>query len=210
MFTALFCYFAIHSSTFYTIITTRSWISYLSLIGCVVSQLIVLFAKPNQTTKVAALSAFTLFESILVGRICSGLCWTQTKQGLYFDASSSAVISQAALMTVGLVILITLYAFYTKKDYTMGSALFSMACSSLALLMLFLMFSRNQFVHSIYIYLSLLVFGFYLIIDTQRIVGGKSVELKSDEYITGAMLIYADIIVLFLKILSLLSKKKDD
>lgn len=113
-------------------------------------------------------------------------------------------------MTLGLVTLITLYAFYTKKDYTIGSALFSMICSSLMLLMLVVMFSRNEFLHSVYIYLGLVVFGVYLIIDTQRIVGGKRMELKSDEYITGAMLIYADIIVIFLKILSLLSKNKKE
>lgn len=113
-------------------------------------------------------------------------------------------------MTIGIVVLITAYAFYTKKDYTVGSALFSMLCSSMMMLLLVVMFSRNEFLHTVYIYLSLVAFGVYLIIDTQRIVGGKRVELKSDEYITGAMLIYADIVVIFLKILSLLAKKKDE
>lgn len=94
----------------------------------------------------------------------------------------------------------------------MGSALFSMVCSSFMFLGLILMFSRNSFIHSIYIWLGLVIFGVYLIIDTQRIVGGKRMELKTDEYIIGAMLIYADIVVIFLKILALLAKneKKKD
>lgn len=48
-----------------------------------------------------------------------------------------------------------------------------MACSTLMLLLLMVMFSRNSFIHSVYLYLGLVVFGFYLVIDTQRIVGGK-------------------------------------
>lgn len=153
---------------------TRNWLSYLSLIVCVISQIVVLVGKTsNQKIRVAALSVFTFFESYLVARICSQLCWSQTKHGLVLDSSATNIVSQAALMTLVLVAILTAFAFYTKKDYTIGSALISMAISSLTLLMLVIMFSRNSFLHTVYIYLSIIVFGFYLIIDTQRIVGGK-------------------------------------
>jgi hypothetical protein len=85
----------------------------------------------------------------------------------------AAIVGQAAILTVLLVTFITLYAFYTKKDYTMGSAIFSMVCSSFMFLGLILMFSRNSFIHSVYLWVGLVIFGVYLIIDTQRIVGGK-------------------------------------
>ena len=94
----------------------------------------------------------------------------------------------------------------------MGSAIFSMLSSTLMLVSLVYMFSNNSLISSLYLYIGLVVFGFYLLIDTQRIVGGKRMELKTDEYATGAMLLYADIVVLFLKILRVLQKmqKKDD
>ena len=51
------------------------------------------------------------------------------------------------------------------------------------------------------------VFGIYLIVDTQMIVGGKHVELSVDEYVLAAMLLYVDIVQIFLYILRLLGNR---
>lgn len=144
LFTAIFSYLAIQSSKFYMFTVTRNWLSYLSLILCVISQIVVLVGKTsNQKIRVAALSVFTFFESFLVARICSQLCWSQTKYGLVLNSDATSIVGQAALMTLALVTMLTLYAFYTKKDYTFGSALISMLVSSFGLLVLVLMFSNN-------------------------------------------------------------------
>jgi len=55
-----------------------------------------------------------------------------------------------------------------------------------------------------------IVYSIYLIIDTQLILGGKHKSLSLDDYVLGAVLIYIDIISLFLKILQILGKKKDE
>jgi len=47
-------------------------------------------------------------------------------------------------------------------------------------------------------------YGFYLCYDTQLIMGGKENEIDLDDYIIGAIMIYLDVIIIFLKILSLL------
>lgn len=52
-----------------------------------------------------------------------------------------------------------------------------------------------------------MLFGIYLIIDTQMILGGKTIELSIDDYALAAMLLYIDIIQIFLYILQLLGKK---
>lgn len=52
------------------------------------------------------------------------------------------------------------------------------------------------------------VFGIYLIVDTQLIMGGKQVELAIDEYILAAMMLYIDIIQIFLYILRLLGDRR--
>jgi FtsH-binding integral membrane protein len=61
---------------------------------------------------------------------------------------------------------------------------------------------------NIYCCFGVLLFGVYLVIDTQMIVGGKSVEIAIDEYAIAAMLLYIDIIQIFMYILNLLSNKE--
>ena len=53
-----------------------------------------------------------------------------------------------------------------------------------------------------------LIYCVYILIDTQLILGGKNKELTLDNYVMGAMILYVDIIGLFLKILQLLGDKK--
>jgi len=54
------------------------------------------------------------------------------------------------------------------------------------------------------------VYMIYLLIDIQLVMGGKRNNLSLDNYVMGAMMIYIDIISLFIKILRILGKKKDD
>lgn len=54
------------------------------------------------------------------------------------------------------------------------------------------------------------IYSLYILIDTQLILGGKNKELTYDNYILGSAILYADIISLFLKLLQILGKKKDD
>ena len=53
------------------------------------------------------------------------------------------------------------------------------------------------------------IYCVYILIDTQLILGGKNKELTLDNYVMGAMILYVDIIGLFLKILQLLGEKKN-
>lgn len=49
----------------------------------------------------------------------------------------------------------------------------------------------------------------YILVDTQLILGGKNKQLSLDNHILGSVILYVDIIGLFLKILQLLGEKKD-
>lgn len=53
------------------------------------------------------------------------------------------------------------------------------------------------------------IYSLYLIIDTQLILGGRNKELTLDNYVLGAIMLYMDIIGLFLEILKLLGKQRD-
>ncbi len=54
------------------------------------------------------------------------------------------------------------------------------------------------------------IYSVYLLIDTQMVLGGRHKQLQLDDYILGATIIYVDIISLFLKLLRLFGKKKND
>ena len=60
----------------------------------------------------------------------------------------------------------------------------------------------------IYCGLAVLLFGIFLIVDTQMIKEGKYDSISEDDYIIGALFIYIDIILLLNKILSFLQKSK--
>ncbi len=55
-----------------------------------------------------------------------------------------------------------------------------------------------------------IVYMIYILIDIQLVMGGKRNGLTLDNYAMGAMMIYMDIISLFLKLLKILGKKKKD
>jgi len=105
-------------------------------------------------------------------------------------------------MTIG----ITTYAFTTKTDFTVcAPALFVIGFTFAFLLPFFFMWTRT--LHLIYAGLGVILFSFYLLFDTQLIMGGKRYEVDIDDYILAAMILYLDIINIFLYLLRLLGNK---
>ena len=116
----------------------------------------------------------------------------------------------AAGMTAGMTAGITLYAFNTKTDFTIMRSLF--LTLSLGLLFLILMSAFMSFAewwHPVLSCILVVFYGLYLIYDTQLIAGGHQYSLSYDEYIVGAMLIYVDIMYLFIEILRVLGDKRN-
>jgi FtsH-binding integral membrane protein len=114
----------------------------------------------------------------------------------------------AAFMTAGLVLGLTVYAYTTTSDFTTsGAALFSI----FVVVFMFGIFSalyQDNVMRIFYCAISIILFSFYLIYDTQLIMGGKTHQLEQDDYILAAMLLYLDIIILFIKLLEILARSK--
>ena len=55
--------------------------------------------------------------------------------------------------------------------------------------------------------LCIILYGFFLIYDTQLVAGRGHHKLGVDDYIVGALIIYLDIIMLFLELLKLFGRK---
>ena len=111
-------------------------------------------------------------------------------------------------MALGISIALTAYAFYTKTDFTMMGGALWIFCMILFMWGMFSIFYWDSTLYIIYSALGCILYGFYLIYDTQLIAGGKRYSLSFDDYVLGALALFADIIMIFLKILTILLNAK--
>ena len=109
----------------------------------------------------------------------------------------------AALLTAVIVVALTVYACTTKTDFTVCGGLLFVAVSVLLVASLISMFFYNKWVSIVISALSVIVFSVYLIYDTQLILGNHKHKLTVDDYIFAAMMLYLDIVRIFLEILKL-------
>lgn len=131
---------------------------------------------------------------------------------MYANTQGGTVVLMAAIMTLSnystnfivLVVALTLYAIFTKKDFTTPSGILVAFLASFSMFFMFFFIGWTPITHTLYCSLGIFLFGIYLVIDTQLIVGGRKMALSIDDYVIAALLLYIDIIQLFLYILSLL------
>lgn len=148
-------------------------------------------------TNYILLLIFTLCETYLVGNICS-----------YYALSQPGIVQISGLGTAVITAACTLYAFTTKTDFTiMGGLIWLLSFSLMFLIIFSWIFAFNSFIYNAIIALCIFLMGIFLIYDTQLIVGKGKHKLSLDDYVIGALIIYVDIITIFLYMLALLGKK---
>lgn len=111
----------------------------------------------------------------------------------------------AAVSTWGMFISLTLYACFTKKDLTkLGGALCA-ATIALFIGIIFLAFVNIPIVRVAIIIIVIILMAVWLVHDTQLIVGGshRKFQLEMDDYAIGALIIYSDILTIFIYLLQL-------
>ena len=150
-------------------------------------------SRDNFPTNYFLLFVFTLGESVSISFI------TYNKQPM--------VVLEAAVLTLCIALGLTLYAIKTKTDFTMmGGFLFIAGFAFVGAMMLRLVFhskTYNLMIETI----GVILFGLYLVFDTQIILGNHWVSFGVDEYILAAMMIYLDLINIFIELLQILSEK---
>ena len=135
---------------------------------------------------------FTLCVSWIVATVC-----VRTKP---------TVVVEAAFLTTSVVVAITIYAVTTKNDYTMcGPLMFILGFVFLTASILACCFGPQM--NLLWSTLGVILFSFYLLIDTQMIVstGHKKYQIGEDSYILAALALYLDIINIFLYIIEMLN-----
>eukprot|EP00920_Eleutheroschizon_duboscqi_P003662 GHVT01008510.1.p2 GENE.GHVT01008510.1~~GHVT01008510.1.p2 ORF type:complete len:254 (+),score=9.02 GHVT01008510.1:169-930(+) len=165
----------------------------LSLVGSI-GVLCYLGFKAGATQSVPSnyilLAILTVCESIAVGLICT----------LY----ESVVVVQALLATCLIVVALTIFAFQNSYDFTsMVGALFYVLIGFTVFGLLRLVFTGPLF-QIIYASIGAIIFSLYIVVDTQLLIGRGKCRVEEDDYIFAAVMIYLDVINLFLYILQLL------
>ena len=194
--TTIVVYYAMTNELIMKYMYANVWPLYTS---CVASIILVIILICGQLTQVIPLNYFilifiTLLEAIMVSYTT-----------IYFEPVS---VLACAGLTMVIVFGLTMYACFTKRDITMmGGFLF---CCSLLLIFLGLIgiFFRSHFYQMFLNSIGVLLMSLYLIYDTQLVIGNKRHLIDIDDYIYAALLIYLDIISLFIRILRLLGSKK--
>jgi len=170
------------------------------MVGTIVTELI-LVCIPGFARKVPqnyiCLFIFTFFESIVVATFCAMV-------------NDPFIVFVAAAMTSVMVVSLTVYAFNTKRDFTQYGSLMMIFLASLFMMGLFIIIFQSRILHIIYSAAAVFIFGFILIADTQMLKGGGQYSLSGDDYIIGALMIYIDIITIFIQLVSLLSQLRGD
>jgi protein lifeguard len=141
------------------------------------------------------LAIFTVCVSYLVGIVCA---FTEPK-----------TVLMAATLTMAMFLALTIYACTTKTDFTDSFCGWHVAVIHITLIIFTipLMFIlHDRLLHLLFAYIGVAIFSFYIIYDTQMIMRGDRTngEDIDGDYILAAVILYLDIINLFLKILEIL------
>lgn len=145
-------------------------------------------------TNYIMLAVFTVCESILVGLISS----------LY----DPLTVLMAIGITGAIVFSLTLFAFQTKVDFTgAGPYLFVLL---MCLMLMGIVSSYLPGIRTLYAGCGAVLFSFYIVYDTQLLIGGKHKKhaIGVDDYVFAAITLYLDIINLFIYILSIIGGRK--
>lgn len=142
-------------------------------------------------TNYILLTVFTLCEAILISSVT-----------VVYDPVTILI---ATLLTFGITFVLTAYACMTKSDLTMKLGITLVVLFALSMFGILMgMFWDSRPVEIMVCCLLVVIYGVYLIIDTQLLVGKGRYRLSMEDYIIGALMIYVDMIGLFIYLLRIL------
>jgi len=196
--TTLMCILAMCVQGFSKFQLSNPWLLWASLIFSIAT-IVSLSCFRDLSRKVPLnyilLILFTISKGYMISFVCN---LTQPK-----------IVFMAASMTCFILLALTLYACITKRDFTIyGSLIFLFSCV-LLLFSIFFLFTHNKLIHIIVSCIGVLIFSFYLIYDTQLLIGNKENAMDTDDYILCSMMLYIDIVNIFFYIINILKSSSD-
>lgn len=128
----------------------------------------------------------------------------------YAYAYGAGTVINAAIITLVIVLALSVFACFTKGDFTdmLLFPIILIVLASFACFGFLCFLSWSPILYNLYCTLICIVAGIILLIDTQMIIGGGRYELGMDEYVFAALILYVDIMRLFLYILRAMGSKR--
>jgi FtsH-binding integral membrane protein len=139
------------------------------------------------------LAIFTVTEAYMISFISS--------------VYSPQTVFIAAALTAGVVVALTVYACWTKTDFTIYGGLLFICLFVFVIVSMLAMFFQSRWITLVISSIGVILFGIYLIYDTQLVMGGKRVQLGIDDYIIGSIMLYLDIMNIFVYLLAIVGGK---
>ncbi|KAM9304819.1 protein lifeguard 3 [Gastrophryne carolinensis] len=140
---------------------------------------------------------FTIAMSLMTGTIAS-----------YYE-------TRAVLITMAIVALVTIavtvFCFQTKVDFTSCAGLFAVLGIVVFITgivtAIVLAFKYIKWLHMLYCAISAIVFTLFLAYDTQLVIGNRKRAINPEDYISGAIQIYTDIVYIFINLLQIVGSR---
>jgi FtsH-binding integral membrane protein len=141
------------------------------------------------------LGVFTLAESIVLSRLCL----------VEFLNGNETVVIAAAGITFFIFLLFTFIAFFSKRDFSFMENMLSVALISLLGFMFFQFFIQTTFLSLLIGWSGVLLFSAYILYDTSQLLH----RLGPDDAIHASLMLYLDVINVFVFVLNLLRESSD-
>ncbi|KAI4898414.1 hypothetical protein NFI96_023072 [Prochilodus magdalenae] len=136
------------------------------------------------------LSVVTLSLSFMVGTVAS-----------YHD-TTAVVIAMGSTLVISFTIII--FSAQTRVDFTICHGIIIILAVDLLMFGFFSIFFYSSVLQIVYGCLGALLYSLFLAVDCQLVMGREKYGLSPEEYIFAALIIYLDIIMIFLYILMIL------
>ncbi|XP_063676691.1 protein lifeguard 1-like [Bolinopsis microptera] len=123
--------------------------------------------------------------------------------GITASYSKPFIVLVAIATTLGIVIALTIFAFQTKYDFTILTGILFCVSISLLVFVILVVLLHSRVLYLVYATLGACLISIYIVVDTQIMMSGKTVQLDPEEYVFAALNLYVDIIMLFSYVLVL-------
>lgn len=189
---AVGAFMELHEPT-HVYIMTHCWPVILSMIASVVLIFALMYYKDKSPQNMYLLAAFTFVEAFMVGTVTTA-----------FAEENVGIVLEAVFLTGAIFIGLTVFTFQSKIDFSFLGAFLSMGLGALILWgFLGMIFGTERGYY--YALVGCIIFSGYILFDTWLIMN----KLNPHEHVLAAIMLYLDIINLFLNLLQLLAESED-
>ena len=189
---AVCAFMALHQPT-HVYVLTHAWQVITSIFFSFLLIMSLMCYKDRSPQNMYLLAAFTFVEAFMVGTVTTA-----------YAEENAKIVLEAVFLTGAIFIGLTVFTFQTKVDFSFLGAFLSMGLGALILWGLFAMIFGIGTGY-VYALLGCIIFSGYILFDTWLIMD----KLNPHETVLAAIMLYLDIINLFLYILQLLASSDD-